>query len=807
MRKVWFFLITILILTFFVSCGEKKKILAVYDNTKFSLKDFQNYLKIQDTPPKSYKQKVETLSNLIVRRAVLKEARKQGYYEMPDLVTTIEKKKKDLIRKTFIEQLTKKAYKIKFKKSDLKKFLSNIKMKYIWINAPNSFDEESWRKKEKLAKEVYAKIKADKNNFSYYADLYTEDPHNFKNGFAGYFTKDQIPQEWKSTVLSMKEDTISKPLSLSKGYAILRLNQIKKNKNKKFWFISQIFLKGTSQSNKEKINQLYEGLKQNNSQNFFGEQANLYSQDGNNKKGGDFRPFNYDSIYPPLAESAYKTSAGKISSLIYNKFGIFILKIERITKPKKDKIQKLLKNKKQLDVYKKRVVQAKQVIYSDQQIYRFQKKLHKSLDVVKDYSVFTNTQFSNKNYILFKFVFNNKTFTYKDFLDIAKKMRRSLSSMPTYMDRVSFFERYLVEPEALYIAAIKKGWAKNPLVTKPLKKITDNLVYDRFMQDNIEDFHVDVSDLQKYYTDNFALYKNKKFKNSIPVVEANYKKQNRSSIKKEILNGLLKKQNVKFYPHWLLTRKEQKIQNLFQSAEKAKQDNKNELAEKLYRKIIKKDASQIKAYISLYALYVDNKDNKAALDVLSDLRKIKDADVKELFSYLDSPKYNVVVANLLGEFNDRTAIYPLMKKLNTTNQSLLAASIKSLGNLHAIVASEKILDILKMARENSISLSNNYVAWYAVEALGKIGDDKVNSYFLKWARTAKNVNVKCFLIEALGNLGKQQSVPVLKKLLDDPVWGVRVLASQSLKKLTKKDYPVKNDVLKNPSEGKQNDKK
>ena len=807
MRKIWLFLIVISIFTLFVGCNGKKKILAVYDKTKFSMKNFQNYLNTQDKPPLSYMQKVETLSNLIVRRAVLKEARKQGYYEMPDLVTKIEMRKKDLIRKTFIDNLTKKADQIKFKKSDLKKFLSNIKMKYIWINDPYSFDEEYWRKKDKLAKEVYAKIKEDKNNFSYYADLYTEDPHNFKNGFAGYFSKDQIPREWQTAVGSMKEGDISKPLSLSNGYVILRLNQIKKNKNKKFWFISKIFLNGISQSNKERINHLYEELKQNNSQNFFGEYANLYSQDANNKKGGDFRSFNYGAIYPPLAESAYQTGEGKISSLIYNKFGIFILKIERITKPTKEKIQKLLKNKKQLEAYEKRVVQAKQVIYSDQKIYSLQKKLRKSLKVVKDYSVFTNTQFSNQNYIIFKFVFNNKTFTYQDFLEIAKKMRRPLSSMPAYMDRVSFFERYLVEPEALYIESIKKGWAKNSIVTKPLKKMTDTLVYDSFIQNNIKDFPIDVSDLQKFYADNSASYKNKKFKNIIPIVEGDYKKQNMSSIKKKILDEILKKQNVKFYPHWLLTRKEQMIQRLFQSAEKATMDNKNELAEKLYNKIIKKDSSKIKAYISLYSLYADRKDNKAALGILSDLKKIKDVNIKELYDYLDNSKYNVVVANLLGEFNDRTAIYPLMKKLNTTNQSLLAATIKSLGNLHAIVASDKILNILKMARKNSVSLSNNYVAWYAVEALGKIGDDTVNSYFLKWVRSAKNVNVKCFLIEALGNLGKQKSVPVLEKLLNDPVWGVRVLASQSLKKLTKKDYPVKNDVLKKASEGKQNDKK
>ena len=80
--------------------------------------------------------------------------------------------------------------------------------------------------------------------------------------------------------------------------------------------------------------------------------------------------------------------------------------------------------------------------------------------------------------------------------------------------------------------------------------------------------------------------------------------------------------------------------------------------------------------------------------------------------------------------------------------------------------------------------------WYIIEAMGYFPDDQIRIRLENVLTNAAAIEEKCFAIEALGRIGRKESVPVLKKFYTNNIWGVRLLAGQSLESITGGKFPV-----------------
>lgn len=198
----------------------------------------------------------------------------------------------------------------------------------------------------------------------------------------------------------------------------------------------------------------------------------------------------------------------------------------------------------------------------------------------------------------------------------------------------------------------------------------------------------------------------------------------------------------------------------------------------------------------------------AALPVLVDVLLASRIDIyentnaKTFVGSDNSLRLRCAAAQSLGKFGDEQAIIPLMSILNdrTQNYRLRLACAESLGKIGHDHAVNPLLDILQDEREKSI-----YVKESAVKALGMLGDiraiepliqmleskrgirDKFN--FLKeqiieaiarigsptrkatdnliYALSDEAPSIRLAAVEALGEIGDEDCIPMLEKLVFD----------------------------------------
>ena len=124
------------------------------------------------------------------------------------------------------------------------------------------------------------------------------------------------------------------------GYHIFKINNISIDKKSESIDVSHILIKSTN-NGAQRI-QIIKNLL--NSGMEFKYLANTYSEDKNNFKNGDVRPFRFSKFYLTISEEAYDTDPGEISDILETKFGFFIIKTESINKPDNSTVKKLKKN-------------------------------------------------------------------------------------------------------------------------------------------------------------------------------------------------------------------------------------------------------------------------------------------------------------------------------------------------------------------------------------------------------------------------------------------------------------------------------
>jgi len=791
-----FISIFLLLLT---GCTGKKTVVAVWETGSLNMKELKTLLKEAGMRPKewTYENQCSFISNEIQNRIFLEEARKKGFYDKRETQESLEKRKKEIIRKYTEDRVMAKG-RGKYRSSDLKKFLTLIQLKLIWLNTPNTLDSDYRSEKKRSADEAYKRLKKGED-FQKIANIYSEDPRNFNGGLLGKLKFDELDKEFQTIVPKMSPGDMKWPVKTEKGIYILYLeNQTKENRNgieaPVYWVRGILLIPEAENPDAikdlmEKGKKIFSIVKKDPEQ--FAIMANRFSEDDRNKKGGAFKQIKLEELTFSLAEPLYKIKEKKYSSVLENQFGFFIFFVDSITQPDNKKILEIKKNKKRFEAYKKQITDARIWYNRDTLMEDYKIRLLKKADVVKDYSVFTNSAFSNTSWPILKIKENNQVFIYQNYLDLFKHLpSESMKRYATYIDRVGHFEKNLVIPEIIYLDGIRQGFLQKKEVQKQIDNFLSQYLITQYTDYLITSQSVNEGILLEYYTDNQEKYGQKSFSEAREFVLRDYHQGNRRLFLEAYKNRLLKDNNFRIVSSRLLSGADRKIYRMLEKAEyyaTRKEFNKG-LA--LYQKIIKQRPSEPLYYLKAYSFSRDLSDLNKANDFLNQMKTESKLNRKRLVAFLDDPVYQYPIVSILGDLQERTSILPLMDRINTTNRTFQAEIIKALGKLRAMHASDVILDIVRAERSRNLSITNNLVLWFGIECLGQIGDTKVSSYFRKWLVQTKDSNIKMFLIPALGDLKDKSAIPILEEhyLNKNMDWGVQVQASITLTELTGKEY-------------------
>jgi len=212
---------------------------------------------------------------------------------------------------------------------------------------------------------------------------------------------------------------------------------------------------------------------------------------------------------------------------------------------------------------------------------------------------------------------------------------------------------------------------------------------------------------------------------------------------------------------------------------------------------MKLNSNNIRGYINEYIIYQNLNKIKEAFASLEKIKKLSNINADDLLAEYEKAnnELKLKLIDIMGHFPSAKVVNKLIEIYsNSTNANFIEASIRSLGQAKAIEAYEILMHDLKNFDnkfKNFKEKDKEIIKWYLIEALGYIGNNEATPYLISLLKKSKNIDLKCFIIEALGRIKDDRSIPILKKYLKDKVWGIRVLAAESLKNITGKDYKIK----------------
>ena len=320
------------------------------DNKKEKIK--KTYLMQKLDVPSDKKITKQALDQLITEKLVLEYASNQGIAVSPEQLNnvinniaksneiSIEKMiediesdgtnfsdfREDIRRQLIFDQVKRRiiSTNIKISEFEIDNFIelqkertpTKYNFSHIFIEFIKNNDEVDSEKTNLKLTQVLEKLK--KNSFAEVAKNYSDGPMAEKGGDMGSKTSDEIPDLFLEPLLSMKDDDISKPLTGSAGYHLLKLNKIEEFEMEtiivKQSKVKQILLKKNQIVSESEIEKKLENIRNLIIEGMsFSEAAEKYSEDGSAANKGDLGWLNPGDTIPEFEKEMDNLDLNEIS--------------------------------------------------------------------------------------------------------------------------------------------------------------------------------------------------------------------------------------------------------------------------------------------------------------------------------------------------------------------------------------------------------------------------------------------------------------------------------------------------------------
>lgn len=320
------------------------------DNKKEKIK--KTYLMQKLDVPSDKKITKQALDQLITEKLVLEYASNQGIAVSPEQLNnvinniaksneiSIEKMiediesdgtnfsdfREDIRRQLIFDQVKRRiiSTNIKISEFEIDNFIelqkertpTKYNFSHIFIEFIKNNDEVDSEKTNLKLTQVLEKLK--KNSFAEVAKNYSDGPMAEKSGDMGSKTSDEIPDLFLEPLLSMKDDDISKPLTGSAGYHLLKLNKIEEFEMEtiivKQSKVKQILLKKNQIVSESEIEKKLENIRNLIIEGMsFSEAAEKYSEDGSAANKGDLGWLNPGDTIPEFEKEMDNLDLNEIS--------------------------------------------------------------------------------------------------------------------------------------------------------------------------------------------------------------------------------------------------------------------------------------------------------------------------------------------------------------------------------------------------------------------------------------------------------------------------------------------------------------
>lgn len=238
-------------------------VLATYDGKKFTLGDYRAALAaLNSRARKSLDENVERRKQFIENHIVSKLIYAEGVARGFDRDAEIERRLNELKEHLIVQRVMEEQQNATVNDDEVKAYYDahtqefsteKVKASHILVDS------------EALAKEIEAKLKADKSQFAALAAEYSKDLSNAKRGGdLGLFGRGRMVKEFEDAAFALKADgDISDPIQTRFGWHIIQRNGREEGSVQPFDQVkSQIKVKMVSESRRAKTTGFIDGLKQ-----------------------------------------------------------------------------------------------------------------------------------------------------------------------------------------------------------------------------------------------------------------------------------------------------------------------------------------------------------------------------------------------------------------------------------------------------------------------------------------------------------------------------------------------------------------
>jgi peptidyl-prolyl cis-trans isomerase C len=237
-------------------------VLATYDGKSFTLEDYRAAVgslntrarKSLDESPDRRKQFVE---NHIVSKLIFQEGVSRGLDKDPEIARRLEELREHLV----VQQVMESQQNATVSDDEVKAYYESHKQEFSTEKVKASHilvDDEA------LAKEIVAKLRADKTQFAALAAEHSKDLSNAKRGGdLGYFGRGRMVKEFEEAAFALQNDTdISDPVQTRFGWHIIMRTGREQGSVQAFDQVkNQIKVKLVSEGRRERTTEFLDGLK------------------------------------------------------------------------------------------------------------------------------------------------------------------------------------------------------------------------------------------------------------------------------------------------------------------------------------------------------------------------------------------------------------------------------------------------------------------------------------------------------------------------------------------------------------------
>ncbi len=247
--KVFFCVLVALILSFpFASFAKSSDIVAKVGDRTLTLKQFEQ--QISELPPQlqmALKQRPDLKKQFLERwiqvNLLALAAKEKGLDKDPDVKMQLEDAESSILARAYMQKEID-TQDIKVSDKEVKNYFDehkgqfkeqeSVKARHILIKVDKEGDKKAWEAAKKKAEMVRKKaLKGE--DFATLAKEYSDDPGSKnKGGELGYFTKGRMVPEFENAAFALKVGEISEPVKTAFGYHIIKVEDHRAGKQKKF---------------------------------------------------------------------------------------------------------------------------------------------------------------------------------------------------------------------------------------------------------------------------------------------------------------------------------------------------------------------------------------------------------------------------------------------------------------------------------------------------------------------------------------------------------------------------------------------